>query len=93
MLAGKFFSFDLLDVGGGEIRAIAFNQQATDFEPLVQIGVILQISKASLRQKKNNVRWSKQSHPSQTFKANTRKTSISFFQPLRALNPPSYPEP
>ena len=55
-VAGKFFTFDLLDQQGGEIRAIAFGPQADAFEPLVKIGAILQISKASLKPKKNNVR-------------------------------------
>ena len=55
-LPGKFFTFDLLDQQGGEIRAIAFGPQADAFEPLVKMGAILQISKASLKPKKNNVR-------------------------------------
>ena len=40
----------------GEIRAIAFGNQADKFEPLVQLGAILQISKGTLKPKKNNVR-------------------------------------
>ena len=35
---GKLFSFDLLDVGGGEIRCTAFNDQAEKFFAVVEVG-------------------------------------------------------
>lgn len=37
---------------------IGFGEQATKFDPMVQLGSIVQISKASLKPKKNNVRTS-----------------------------------
>lgn len=49
---GKFFTVDLLDAQGGEIRAIAFNDQAERFEPILQAGAVVTISKASLKPKK-----------------------------------------
>ena len=56
MHAGRFFTFDVLDSHGGEIRAIAFNAEADRFEPVVAVGDIVDISKASLKPKRNNVR-------------------------------------
>lgn len=53
---GKFFTFDLLDNLGGEIRCLAFNNEADRFEAVVEVGAILQVSKASLKPKRNNVR-------------------------------------
>jgi replication factor A1 len=49
---GKFFSFDLLDKEGGEIRAVAFNEQADKFLNLIQIGNVYTLTKANLVQKK-----------------------------------------
>ena len=54
--AGRFFTFDVLDSHGGEIRAIAFNTEADRFEPVVAVGDIVEISKASLKPKRNTVR-------------------------------------
>ena len=54
--AGKFFTFDLLDEGRGEIRAVAFGAEAERFEPLVPLGNIVQISKARRKPKRKNVR-------------------------------------
>ena len=56
LYAGRFFTFDVLDAHGGEIRAIAFNNEADRFEPIVNVGDIVDISKASLKPKRNNVR-------------------------------------
>ena len=49
---GKFFTVDLLDAHGGEIRAIAFNEVADKFEDVLKMGAIVMISKASLKPKK-----------------------------------------
>eukprot|EP00884_Botryococcus_braunii_P015981 jgi/Botrbrau1/3066/Bobra.0070s0059.1 len=49
---GKFFTFDLLDEHGGEIRCIAFGNECDTFEPVVQPGIIITLSKASLKLKK-----------------------------------------
>ena len=54
--SGRFFTFDVLDSHGGEIRAIAFNGEADRFEPVVAVGDIVEISKASLKPKRNSVR-------------------------------------
>jgi len=54
--SGRFFTFDVLDSHGGEIRAIAFNGEADRFEPVVAVGDIVEISKASLKPKRNTVR-------------------------------------
>ena len=49
---GKFFTVDLLDAQGGEIRAISFNEVADKFDPILQMGAVVLISKASLKPKK-----------------------------------------
>ena len=54
--SGRFFTFDMLDAHGGEIRAIGFGNEADRFEPVVNVGEIVEISKASLKPKRNNVR-------------------------------------
>lgn len=50
---GRFFTCDLLDAHKGEIRCIAFNDQCDKFEPIIKQGMVLQISKASLKPKKS----------------------------------------
>lgn len=50
--AGKLFSFELLDAQGGEIRGCGFNQCVDKFEPIMQQGAIIMMSKASLKNKK-----------------------------------------
>lgn len=49
---GKFFSVDLLDAEGGEIRAVAFNQVADQFDEVLQAGKLILLSKATLKPKK-----------------------------------------
>lgn len=49
---GKFFTVDLLDANGGEIRAISFNETADKFDQILQMGNVVTISKASLKPKK-----------------------------------------
>lgn len=49
---GKFFTVDLLDADGGEIRAISFNETADKFDQILQMGNVVTISKASLKPKK-----------------------------------------
>lgn len=49
---GKFFSVDLLDSHGGEIRAVCFNDVADRFDQTLQMGRVVTISKASLKPKK-----------------------------------------
>ena len=49
---GKFFTFDLVDAHGGEIRAIAFGDTADKFRDVIQQGGVYLISKASLKPKK-----------------------------------------
>jgi replication factor A1 len=51
---GRFFSFDLLDAQGGEIRVVGWNDQCDRWEPQVQQGKVYLISKASLRNKRGN---------------------------------------
>lgn len=46
---GKFFSFDLLDAQGGEIRAVAWNDQADRFYEQIEPGAVYVLSRASLR--------------------------------------------
>lgn len=50
--AGKLFSFELLDAQGGEIRGAGFNQCVDKFEPLMQQGSVIIMSKASLKNKR-----------------------------------------
>lgn len=50
---GRFFTFDLLDADGGEIRAIAFNDAADRFIDVVQAGGIVMVGKAGLKPKRN----------------------------------------
>ena len=52
--AGKVFSFTLLDAQGGEIRACAFNEACERFFPIVQVGAVILLSKASLKPKRDN---------------------------------------
>lgn len=49
---GKFFTVDLLDAAGGEIRAICFNEMTDKFDALLQMGNVVTVSKASLKPKK-----------------------------------------
>jgi len=49
---GKFFSFDLLDSEGGEIRVVGWNEQCDRFFDQVENGKVYYISKASLRNKR-----------------------------------------
>lgn len=51
---GKFFSFDLLDAQGGEIRVVCWNDQCDRWEPVIDQGKVYLISKASLRNKRGN---------------------------------------
>lgn len=51
---GKFFSFDLLDAAGGEIRVVCWNDQCDRWEPVIEQGKVYMISKASLRNKRGN---------------------------------------
>lgn len=51
---GKFFSFDLLDAQGGEIRVVCWNDQCDRWEPIIEQGKVYVISKASLRNKRGN---------------------------------------
>eukprot|EP00775_Hariotina_reticulata_P005401 gene5401-5635_t len=46
---GKLMSFDLVDADGSEIRVTAWNDQVDQFQDMVQVGGIYQISKASLK--------------------------------------------
>jgi hypothetical protein len=50
--AGKLFSFELLDAQGGEIRGCGFNQCVDKFEPIMQQGAVIMMSKASLKNKR-----------------------------------------
>ena len=52
--AGKLFSFELLDAQGGEIRGCGFNQCVDKFEPLMQQGAVIMLSKANLKNKRPN---------------------------------------
>ena len=52
--AGKLFSFELLDAQGGEIRGCGFNQCVDKFEPIMQQGAVIMLSKASLKNKRPN---------------------------------------
>lgn len=54
VLAGKLFSFELLDAQGGEIRGCGFNQCVDKFEPLMQQGAVIMLSKANLKNKRPN---------------------------------------
>lgn len=49
---GRFFSFDLIDAQGGEIRCTAFNDTCDKFYERVQEGKVYMLSKASVRPKK-----------------------------------------
>ena len=49
---GRFFSFDLIDAGNGEIRCTAFNETCDKFFERVQEGRVYTLSKASVRPKK-----------------------------------------
>jgi replication factor A1 len=49
---GKFFSFDLLDKEGGEVRIVAFNEQADKYLNMIQIGNVYTLTKANVVQKK-----------------------------------------
>lgn len=51
---GKFFSFDILDADGGEIRVVGWNDQCDKFFDQVTVGQVYMISKASLRNKRGN---------------------------------------
>lgn len=51
---GRFFSFDLLDADGGEIRVVGWNDQCDRFFDQVEQGRVYYISKASLRNKRGN---------------------------------------
>lgn len=51
---GKFFSFDLVDEHGGEIRVVGWNDQCDRFFDQVQVGTVYMLTKASLRPKRGN---------------------------------------
>ena len=51
---GKFFSFDLLDADGGEIRVVGWNDMCDKFFDQVTMGQVYMLSKASLRNKRGN---------------------------------------
>eukprot|EP00887_Chlorella_sp_A99_P004696 scaffold4.g4696.t1 len=54
---GRFFSFDLLDAGGGEIRAVAWNDQARAAAAAAAVGGaggVYLLSRASLRNKRDS---------------------------------------
>ncbi|KFM22959.1 Replication protein A 70 kDa DNA-binding subunit [Auxenochlorella protothecoides] len=51
---GRFFSFDLLDAQGGEIRAVGWNDQCDKWYEAVDTGKVYLVSKASLRNKRGN---------------------------------------
>ncbi|KAK8921761.1 hypothetical protein KSP39_PZI020778 [Platanthera zijinensis] len=51
---GKVFSFDLLDSGGGEIRATCFNAVADRFYDAVEVGKVYTISRGSLKPAQKN---------------------------------------
>ncbi|KAK2078687.1 hypothetical protein QBZ16_003527 [Prototheca wickerhamii] len=51
---GKFFSFDLLDAQGGEIRVVGWNDQVDRWFGKVEVGKVYMLSKASLRNKRGN---------------------------------------
>ena len=51
---GKFFSFDVVDNQGGEIRVVGWNDQCDRFYDQVQVGSVYMLSKASLRNKRGN---------------------------------------
>lgn len=48
---GKVFSFDLLDKSG-DIRITAFNDQAEEFDPIIEVGCMYSVSKGSLKPKR-----------------------------------------
>lgn len=51
---GKFFSFDLLDAKGGEIRVVGWNDQCDRFFDQVTQGTVYMLSRASLKNKRGN---------------------------------------
>lgn len=51
---GRFFSFDIIDNGGGEIRVVCWNDTVERFYDQIQVGSVYLISKASLRNKRGN---------------------------------------
>lgn len=51
---GKFFSFDVVDNQGGEIRVVGWNDQCDRFYDQVQVGSVYMLSKGSLRNKRGN---------------------------------------
>ncbi|CAL5229462.1 g12788 [Coccomyxa viridis] len=59
---GKLFSFELLDAQGGEIRGCGFNQCVDKFEPLMQQGAVIMLSKANLKNKRPNSNFNNTRH-------------------------------
>ncbi|CAN6469440.1 unnamed protein product [Victoria cruziana] len=51
---GKVFSFDLLDVDGGEIRATCFNSIVDRFYDLIEVGRVYILSKGSIKPAQRN---------------------------------------
>ncbi len=51
---GKVFSFDLLDVDNGEIRATCFNNVVDQFYDKIDVGMVYFITKGSLKGAKKN---------------------------------------
>ncbi|GMH33864.1 hypothetical protein BSKO_01698 [Bryopsis sp. KO-2023] len=49
---GSVFSFDLLDKDGGEIRVTGFNREVDELEPLVELGKIFTLTKATVKPKR-----------------------------------------
>jgi replication factor A1 len=52
---GKVFSFDLLDVDNGEIRATCFNNVVDQFYDKIDVGMVYFITKGSLKAAKKNL--------------------------------------
>lgn len=69
---GDIFSFDLLDGSGGEIRVTAFNEVAHQLFPLIEMGSIYTVSRATLKNK-NAVRH----YVASTAKASTRSSMLT----------------
>lgn len=51
---GKVFSFDLLDLDGGEIRVTCFNAVVDRFYDIVEVGKVYMISRGSLKPAQKN---------------------------------------
>ena len=86
LCAGKLFSFELLDAQGGEIRGCGFNQCVDKFEPLMQQGAVIMLSKANLKNKRPNSVSLSPHQPLLTHRAGVVVTMLhSYAQPLSSL--------